>query len=85
MGRVRSGYKKSDWYDGLEVDPSARTIVLETNDVRHDKLRAMMAAGVCFPSLYSSFYALSSTGFLLSCVVRGKRKPRPRNPSRPPH
>lgn len=46
MGRARSGYTKSDWYDGLELDPGAKTIVLERNDVRHDKLRSMMAFGV---------------------------------------
>lgn len=50
MGRARSGYTKSDWYDGLELDPGAKTIVLERNDVRNDvrndKLRSMMAFGV---------------------------------------
>jgi hypothetical protein len=46
MNRARSPYKRSDYYDGMQIDPSARTLVLELDDVRHDKLRAIMAPGV---------------------------------------
>ncbi|TID26691.1 cytochrome p450 [Venturia nashicola] len=44
MGKVRSEFAKSEFYDGLEVDPGTRTIVLETNVVGHDRLRSMIAA-----------------------------------------
>jgi hypothetical protein len=45
-GIVRSGWTKSDFYDGLQIDPVAGTIEFEKNNVRHDKLRSMMAVGV---------------------------------------
>lgn len=54
MNKARSPYKRSDYYDGMQVDPSARTLVLELDDVRHDKLRAIMAPGVSSPPLSPS-------------------------------
>jgi hypothetical protein len=46
MGKAKSKYRKSDYYDGLEVDPAAKTILLERDNVRHAKLRSQMAPGV---------------------------------------
>lgn len=46
MLSVRTPYKRSDWYDGMRLDPGRDNVLSERNDEKHNKLRAKMAAGV---------------------------------------
>lgn len=46
MSAARSVYTRSDWYDGMKLDPSVNNVISERNDQRHTALRAKMAAGV---------------------------------------
>lgn len=48
MSAARSVYTRSDWYDGMKLDPNINNVISERNDQRHTALRAKMAAGVCF-------------------------------------
>lgn len=46
MSAARSVYTRSDWYDGMKLDPNVNNLISERNDQRHTALRAKMAAGV---------------------------------------
>jgi hypothetical protein len=46
MLNVRTKYKRSDWYDGLRLDPGKDNVLSMRNDDLHGKLRSKMAAGV---------------------------------------
>jgi hypothetical protein len=46
MLAVRTPYKRSDWYIGMRLDPSRDNIVSQRDDVKHNILKAKMAAGV---------------------------------------
>lgn len=46
MSAARSVYTRSDWYDGMKLDPNVNNVISERNDQRHTALRAKMAAGV---------------------------------------
>ncbi|KAA6412103.1 MAG: cytochrome p450 [Lasallia pustulata] len=45
MSAARSVYTRSDWYDGMKLDPNINNVISERNDQRHTALRAKMAAG----------------------------------------
>jgi hypothetical protein len=49
MLAVRTPYKRSDWYDAMRLDPSRDNVLSEKDDVKHNELRAKLAAGVCHP------------------------------------
>lgn len=55
---VRTPYKRSDWYDGMRLDPSRDNVLSERNDEKHNELRAKMAAGV--PNFLSKNRGLNS-------------------------
>lgn len=46
---VRTPYKRSDWYDGMRLDPSKDNVLSQRDDEEHGRLRSKMAAGVCLP------------------------------------
>ncbi len=46
MLNVRTPYKRSDWYDGMRLDPTKDNVLSMRDDDLHSKLRAKMAAGV---------------------------------------
>ncbi len=46
MLNVRTPYKRSDWYDGMRLDPGKDNVLSMRNDDMHGKLRSKMAAGV---------------------------------------
>lgn len=46
MLNVRTPYKRSDWYDGMRLDPNKDNVLSMRNDELHGKLRSKMAAGV---------------------------------------
>ncbi|POR38486.1 Pisatin demethylase [Tolypocladium paradoxum] len=45
MLNVRTPYKRSDWYDGMRLDPSKDNVLSQRDDEAHGKLRSKMAAG----------------------------------------
>ncbi|PHH79236.1 hypothetical protein CDD80_5320 [Ophiocordyceps camponoti-rufipedis] len=45
MLHVRTPYKRSDWYDGMRLDPSKDNVLSQRDDDLHGKLRSKMAAG----------------------------------------
>ncbi|PFH61477.1 hypothetical protein XA68_17308 [Ophiocordyceps unilateralis] len=45
MLHVRTTYKRSDWYDGMRLDPSKDNVLSQRDDELHSKLRFKMAAG----------------------------------------
>ena len=47
MSAARSVYTRSDWYDGMKLDPNIPNVISERNEMRHTALRAKMASGVC--------------------------------------
>ncbi|KAK1476984.1 hypothetical protein CCUS01_16700 [Colletotrichum cuscutae] len=42
---VRSGYRRSDWYDGMRFNPSRDNVLSCRDEDEHTKLRSKMAAG----------------------------------------
>jgi len=46
MLNVRTTYTRSDWYDGMRLDPSKDNVLSQRNEDIHGRLRSMMAAGV---------------------------------------
>jgi hypothetical protein len=46
MSAARSPYSRSDWYDGMRLDPKVNNVISERNDKRHNALRAKLASGV---------------------------------------
>ena len=53
MLNVRTPYKRSDWYNGMRLDPSRDNVLSMRDDDLHAKLRSKMAAGVSkFPAIY---------------------------------
>jgi hypothetical protein len=46
INAVRSPYRRSNWYDGMRLDPDYGNILSERDDKIHNTLRAKMAAGV---------------------------------------
>lgn len=46
MLNVRTPYKRSDWYDGMRLDPAKDNVLSMRDDDLHFKLRSKMAAGV---------------------------------------
>ena len=58
MSAARSVYTRSDWYDGMKLDPTVNNVISERNDQRHTALRAKMAAGVRFVFLQSFRYGV---------------------------
>ncbi len=46
MLNVRTPYKRSDWYNGMRLDPTKDNVLSMRNDDLHGKLRSKMAAGV---------------------------------------
>lgn len=46
MLNVRTPYKRSDWYNGMRLDPSRDNVLSMRDDDLHAKLRSKMAAGV---------------------------------------
>ncbi|KAK2589590.1 hypothetical protein QQS21_012733 [Conoideocrella luteorostrata] len=45
MLNVRTAYKRSDWYDGMRLDPAKDNVLSMRNDALHSDLRSKMAAG----------------------------------------
>ncbi|EEY20300.1 pisatin demethylase [Verticillium alfalfae VaMs.102] len=45
MLNVRTTYKRSEWYDGMRLDPAKDNVLSMRNDELHGKLRSKMAAG----------------------------------------
>lgn len=45
MLNVRTPYKRSDWYNGMRLDPSRDNVLSMRDDDLHAKLRSKMAAG----------------------------------------
>ncbi|KAK1771973.1 pisatin demethylase [Phialemonium atrogriseum] len=45
MLNVRTPYKRSNWYDGMRLDPNKDNVLSMRNDELHGKLRLKMAAG----------------------------------------
>ncbi|RDA94984.1 hypothetical protein CP533_0162 [Ophiocordyceps camponoti-saundersi (nom. inval.)] len=45
MLHVRTTYKRSDWYDGMRLDPAKDNVISQRDDELHNKLRWKMAAG----------------------------------------
>jgi hypothetical protein len=48
MSNVRSEYRRSNWYDSMRFNPSKDNVVSMRDDDEHNRLRAKLAAGVCF-------------------------------------
>lgn len=46
MLNVRTRYKRSDWYDGMRLDPSKDNVLSARDDMLHGNLRSKMASGV---------------------------------------
>lgn len=79
MLNVRTSYKRSNWYDGMRLDPKKDNVLSTRNDEIHNKLRTKMAAGVKFPPTNEprgGFYQdVSNTG-LRVVFGQGGREPR---------
>ncbi|KAI9817913.1 MAG: hypothetical protein M1832_004533 [Thelocarpon impressellum] len=45
MSAVRSPYIKSDWWDGMKLDPGQDNILSQQDEAKHSALRMKMAAG----------------------------------------
>lgn len=46
MSAVRSPYRRSIWYEGMQLEPGYFNVISERDEERHNDLRAKMAAGV---------------------------------------
>ena len=46
ISAVRSPYRRSNWYDGMRLEPDHDHVLSERDENRHNVLRTKMAAGV---------------------------------------
>lgn len=46
ISAVRSPYSRSNWADGMRLDPEYNNVISERDEARHNALRAKMKAGV---------------------------------------
>ena len=46
MSAVRSPYRRSIWYEGMQLEPGYINVLSERNEERHNDHRSKMAAGV---------------------------------------